>query len=96
LERNAQARVEFAARIGEYRPDQLIFVDESSVDRRNNIPWIRLVNGSKSKRKMKEVIVKVTDKSDDVTSSKPSSVSGKVCDSIFQDQALEESFYLLY
>jgi hypothetical protein len=34
LERNAQARAEFAARIGEYGPDQLVFVDESAVDRR--------------------------------------------------------------
>jgi len=33
MERNAQARAEFAARIGEYRPDQLVFVDESAVDR---------------------------------------------------------------
>lgn len=34
MERNAQARAEFGARIGEYRPDQLVFVDESAVDRR--------------------------------------------------------------
>lgn len=32
MERNAQARAEFGARIGEYRPDQLVFVDESAVD----------------------------------------------------------------
>lgn len=56
----------------------------------------RNANGSKSKRKMKEVTVKVTDKSDDTTSSKASSVTnGKVCDrliGIFWDQ-LKESFY---
>ena len=34
LERNADARAEFAARIGEYSPNQLVFVDESAVDRR--------------------------------------------------------------
>ena len=39
-------------------------------------------NGSKSKQKMKEVTVKVTDKSEDNTSSKTSSVgNGKVRDS---------------
>ena len=39
----------------------------------------RNANGSRSKRKMKEVSVKVTDKSDDTTSSKTSSASnGKV------------------
>jgi hypothetical protein len=27
LERNAQARAEFGTRIGEYTPDQLVFVD---------------------------------------------------------------------
>jgi hypothetical protein len=32
--RNAQAHAEFGARIGEYRPDQLVFVDESAFDRR--------------------------------------------------------------
>jgi len=34
MERNAQHRAEYAARIGDYRPDQLVFVDESAVDRR--------------------------------------------------------------
>jgi hypothetical protein len=32
MEWNAQARAEFAARIGEYRPNQLVFVDERAVD----------------------------------------------------------------
>jgi hypothetical protein len=57
-------------------------------------PWN--ANGSKSKRKMKEVTVKVTNKSNDTTSSKAFSVTnGKVCDrqiGIFWDQ-LKESFY---
>jgi hypothetical protein len=39
----------------------------------------RNANGAKSKRKMKEVMVKVTDKSDDSTSSKTFSSNGKVC-----------------
>jgi hypothetical protein len=34
MEQNAQARAEFAACISEYRPDQLVFVDESAVDHR--------------------------------------------------------------
>ena len=34
LERNAEARAEFSTRIGQYQPDQIVFVDESSVDRR--------------------------------------------------------------
>ena len=33
MEQNAQAHAEFAARIGEYTPEQLVFVDESAVDR---------------------------------------------------------------
>ena len=38
-------------------------------------------NGSKSKQKIKEVYVKITNKSKDISSSKTSSVSnGKVCD----------------
>ncbi len=54
----------------------------------------RNANGSKSKRKMKELTVKVTDKSDDTTS-KPSSVSGKVRDRyiLWSSQVLKESFY---
>ena len=32
LEWNAQARAEFGAHIGDYGADQLVFVDESSVD----------------------------------------------------------------
>lgn len=34
MEWNADACATFAARIGDYRPDQLVFVDESAVDRR--------------------------------------------------------------
>jgi len=51
-------------------------------------------NGLKSKQKMKELTVKVTDKSNDTTL-KPSSVSGKVCDRYIlqSSQVLKESFY---
>jgi hypothetical protein len=34
IERSAELRVEFAARIGTYEANQLVFVDESAVDRR--------------------------------------------------------------
>ena len=34
LERNALRRAEFSARIGQYNPEQLVFCDESAVDRR--------------------------------------------------------------
>jgi len=34
LERSAELRANFATRIGSYNPNQLVFVDESSVDRR--------------------------------------------------------------
>ena len=34
LERNADIRRNFAARIGTYEPEKLVFVDESAVDRR--------------------------------------------------------------
>ena len=34
IERNAELRADFAARIGTYDADQLVFVDESAVDRR--------------------------------------------------------------
>ena len=34
IERNAEKRANFAARMGAYDPEQLIFVDESAVDRR--------------------------------------------------------------
>lgn len=34
IERSAQKRSEFAARIGTYEANQLVFVDESAVDRR--------------------------------------------------------------
>ncbi|KAF8466781.1 hypothetical protein DFH94DRAFT_619425, partial [Russula ochroleuca] len=32
MERNAQTCAEFSARIGEYKPEQLVFVDKSAVD----------------------------------------------------------------
>lgn len=34
LERSAEKRAAFAARIGTYEPNQLVFVDKSSVDQR--------------------------------------------------------------
>jgi hypothetical protein len=34
IERSAELRADFAARIGTYDADQLVFVDESAVDRR--------------------------------------------------------------
>jgi len=34
MERSLEKRVEYIARIGQYDPKQLVFVDESSVDRR--------------------------------------------------------------
>jgi hypothetical protein len=34
IERSAELRADFAARIGTYEADQLVFVDESAVDRR--------------------------------------------------------------
>jgi hypothetical protein len=34
IERSAELRAEFAARIGSYDANQLVFVDESAVDRR--------------------------------------------------------------
>jgi hypothetical protein len=34
IERSAEKRADFAARIGTYDANQLVFVDESSVDRR--------------------------------------------------------------
>ena len=33
MERSAELRADFAAHIGTYDPDQLVFVDESAVDR---------------------------------------------------------------
>jgi hypothetical protein len=52
VERSAQARFEYLARIGTYRADQLVFVDESSVDRRTTYrgrAW--LIRGTKAQRK---------------------------------------------
>ncbi len=34
LERSAEAQADYALRVGQYAPDQLVFVDESAVDRR--------------------------------------------------------------
>jgi len=34
MERSLEKRAEYIARIGQYDPKQLVFVDESSVDRR--------------------------------------------------------------
>jgi hypothetical protein len=36
IERSAEKRSQYIARISAYRPDQLVFVDESSVDRRTS------------------------------------------------------------
>jgi hypothetical protein len=36
IERSAEKRSEYVARISGYRPEQLVFVDESSVDRRTS------------------------------------------------------------
>lgn len=51
-ERSAQKRLEYVTRIGEYQADQLIFVDESSVDRRTTYrgrAWS--IRGTKAQRK---------------------------------------------
>jgi len=51
-ERSAQKRLEYLARIGEYNAEQLIFVDESSVDRRTTYrqrAWS--FRGTKAQRK---------------------------------------------
>jgi hypothetical protein len=52
LERSEQKRAEFACRIGTYEPEQLVFVDESSVDRRTTYrgkAWS--IRGTKAARK---------------------------------------------
>ena len=52
IERSAQKRSEFAARIGTYEADQLVFVDESAVDRRTTYrgrAWA--IHGRKATRK---------------------------------------------
>ena len=51
-ERSAEKRLDYIARIGAYTPDQLIFVDESSVDRRTTYrgrAWS--IRGTKAQRK---------------------------------------------
>jgi hypothetical protein len=52
LERSEEKRARFAARIGTYEPEQLVFVDESSVDRRTTYrgkAWS--IRGTKATRK---------------------------------------------
>ena len=52
VERSVQARFEYLAQIGTYRADQLVFVDESSVDRRTTYrgrAWS--IRGTKVQRK---------------------------------------------
>jgi len=51
-ERSAEKRLDYIARIGVYTPEQLIFVDESSVDRRTTYQghaWS--IRGTKAQRK---------------------------------------------
>lgn len=51
-ERSAQKRLEYVTRIGEYQAEQLVFVDESSVDRRTTYrgrAWS--IRGTKAQRK---------------------------------------------
>jgi len=51
-ERSAEKRLEYMARIGNYSPEQLVFVDESSVDRRTTYrgrAWS--IRGTKAQRK---------------------------------------------
>ena len=52
LERSAEKRADFGARIGTYEPHQLVFVDESAVDRRTTYrgcAWA--IHGRKATRK---------------------------------------------
>ena len=52
IERSAEKRAEFGVRIGTYEAEQLIFVDESAVDRRTTYrgrAWA--IRGSKATRK---------------------------------------------
>ena len=52
MERSAQKRLEYLTRIGNYTAEQLIFVDESSVDRRTTYrgnAWS--CRGTKAQRK---------------------------------------------
>jgi hypothetical protein len=52
IERSAEKRSEYTARIGTYEPHQLVFVDESSVDRRTTYrgrAWA--IRGRKATRK---------------------------------------------
>ncbi|KIO10437.1 hypothetical protein M404DRAFT_129600, partial [Pisolithus tinctorius Marx 270] len=51
-EHSAQKRLEYIARIGKYELEQLVFVDESSVDRRTTYhgrAWS--IRGTKAQRK---------------------------------------------
>lgn len=51
-ERSAAKRLDYIARISTYQPDQLVFVDESSVDRRTTYrgrAWS--IRGTKAQRK---------------------------------------------
>jgi len=68
-ERSAEKRLDYIARIGVYTPEQLIFVDESSVDRRTTYQghaWS--IRGTKAQRKaflcvddgMSEVLISKT------------------------------------
>lgn len=52
IERSAEMRERFASRIGTYEPEQLVFVDESAVDRRTTYrgrAWA--IRGRKATRK---------------------------------------------
>jgi uncharacterized protein (DUF58 family) len=52
LERSIEKRAAFSARIGTYEPEQLVFVDESAVDRRTTYrghAWA--IKGRKASRK---------------------------------------------
>ncbi|KIK76597.1 hypothetical protein PAXRUDRAFT_169381 [Paxillus rubicundulus Ve08.2h10] len=52
VERSAEKRLEYLARIGMYQADQLVFVDESSVDRQTTYhghAWS--IRGTKAQRK---------------------------------------------
>ena len=51
-EQSAEKRLKYVARIGKYSPEQLVFVDESSVDRRTTYrgrAWS--IRGTRAQRK---------------------------------------------
>ena len=49
IERSAEKRANFAARIGTYDANQLVFVDESAVDRRTTYRgWAWAIRGKKA------------------------------------------------